>query len=53
MLLIQKFIEGYKEYLEWEFSWVLEDNVKSIRAINRAVELDRYKTYRLYEKPIS
>ncbi len=53
MLLIQKIIESHRAYEEWEFSWVDEANLKSIRAIDRAIPLVRNKTYRLYEKPIS
>ncbi|MHC5038255.1 MAG: hypothetical protein ACYTHM_13150 [Planctomycetota bacterium] len=36
-----------------EASWVLEDNIMSNRTIERVLKPDRYKTYRLYEKPIT
>ena len=52
MLLIQKLIETHEAYDEWEFSWVDEDNMKSIRAIDGAIPLVKNKTYRLYEKGI-
>lgn len=53
MLLINQLTDRREEYDEWEFSWVQEDNLKSIRAIGRALPLNRTKTYRLYQKPIA
>ena len=50
MLLIKRLVDRRQVYREWEMSWVLEDNLRSLRAIGRAVNLDRYKTWRLYEK---
>ncbi len=41
-----------REYEEWELSWVVEDNLKSIRAIGRTLPLIKHKVYHLYEKPI-
>lgn len=52
MLLIKRLTDAHYKYQELEFSWVLEDNLKSIRAIKRVVALDRYKTYRLYERAL-
>jgi len=52
MLLIKRLVDRRLVFKEWEMSWVLEDNVKSLRALGRAVNLDRYKTWRLYEKPL-
>ena len=52
MLLIKRLVDRRQVYREWEMSWVLEDNLRSLRAIGRAVNLDRYKTWRLYEKPL-
>ncbi len=52
MLLINRLVNTRRAYKEWEFSWVVEDNVKSLRAIERSVELSRCRTIRLYEKPI-
>ena len=52
MMLIKQLTDKYTAYDEWEFSWVQEDNLKSIRAIERAIPLHRYKTYRLYERKI-
>ncbi len=52
MLLIKRLTDAHYQCQELEFSWVLEDNLKSIRAIKRVVTLDRYKTYRLYERAL-
>jgi GNAT superfamily N-acetyltransferase len=52
MLLINRLTDLCEQFDEWEFSWVQEDNLKSIRAIGRALPLNRTKTYRLYQKPI-
>ena len=35
-----------------EASWILEDNKMSRRTLERALGAKRYKTYRIYEKPI-
>lgn len=51
-LLIKQLSDRKEVYDEWEFSWVQEDNLKSIRAIARAMPLNQYKTYRLYQKTI-
>ena len=54
MALINRLLQpGIKRfYHEWEFSWVVADNLSSIRIIQRTVPLEKYKTYRLYEKPL-
>ena len=52
IMLIKRLTDIAHNYKEWELSWVAEDNLKSIGAIESAMDLDRYKTYRLYEKPI-
>ncbi len=52
MLLILGLVNTYDAFEEWEFSWVLEDNIRSIRAIGRTLPLVNTKTYELYEKPI-
>lgn len=52
MLLIKRLIDRRQVFKEWEFSWVLEDNVRSLRAIERSVNLDRYKTWRIYQRPL-
>ena len=52
MLLIQRLVETYNAFDEWEFSWVMEDNLRSIRAIGRTLPLIKTKTYELYEGPI-
>jgi GNAT superfamily N-acetyltransferase len=49
MLLIKRLIDRRMVFREWEMSWVLEDNVRSLRAIGRSVNLDRYKTWQLFE----
>ena len=53
MLLINRLVTTRRAYKEWEFSWVLEDNVKSLRAIERSVELSRCRTLKVYEKSIT
>ncbi len=52
IMLIKRLTDIAHAYDEWELSWVAEDNMKSIGAIGSVMDLDRYKTYRLYEKPI-
>ncbi len=52
MLLIKRLTDVYYAYKDWEFSWVVEDNLKSIRAIGRAVPLRQEKVYRIYEGPV-
>jgi GNAT superfamily N-acetyltransferase len=52
MLLINRLVNTRHAYKEWEFSWVLEDNVKSLRAIERSVDLSRCRTLQMYEKEI-
>ena len=52
MLLINRLVNERRAYKEWEFSWVLDDNVKSLRAIERSVDLSRCRTIRMYEKAI-
>lgn len=52
MLLINRLVNTRRAYKEWEFSWVLEDNVKSLRAIERSVNLSRCRTIRMYQKEI-
>lgn len=43
---------GVRKGYEWgEFSWILEDNVLMNRALTR-LGARRYKTYRMYEKPL-
>ena len=51
-MLIQKLQQRRKEYREWEFSWVVEDNLDSIGVIGATMPLVKYKTYQLYEKRI-
>ena len=50
--LIKRLVDKRLEYDEWEFSWVDEDNVRSMRAIARASKVEKFKTFRIYEKPI-
>ena len=52
IMLMKRLTDIAKEYDEWEMSWVAEDNLKSIGAISSVIGLDKYKTYRVYEKPI-
>lgn len=53
MLLIARLVEKYLEFDEWEFSWVDSENQKSIRAIARALPLEKTRTYQLFEKALS
>jgi len=50
--LIKELVDKRLEYDEWEFSWVQEDNLRSMRAIARAAKVEKFKTFRIYEKPI-
>ena len=52
MLLIQELVENYAAFEKWEFSWVDEANLKSIRAIGRTLPLVKSRTYELFEKSI-
>ena len=52
MLLMKQLLDRQQIFKQWEMSWVLEDNVRSLRAIGRVTSLQRYKTYRLYQKPL-
>ncbi len=51
--LIKRLVDKRLEYDEWEFSWVEEDNLRSMRAIARAAKVEKFKTFRIYEKPIA
>lgn len=35
-----------------ELSWVAEDNLRSLRLIEQAIQPRRYKTYRIYQRPL-
>ena len=52
MLLIRRLSSQRQLFREWEMSWVLEDNINSLGALERGVAMDKYKTYRLYETPL-
>ena len=52
MILIRRLAITYDWYKEWEFSWVDDENVKSIRAIAKTLPLVKTKAYRLFEKEI-
>jgi GNAT superfamily N-acetyltransferase len=51
-LLIQQLSDRHQAFDEWEFSWVHEDNIKSLRTIERSMPLNQYKVYRLYQRTI-
>ena len=51
--LIKRLVDSRLEYDEWEFSWVEEDNLRSMRAIARAAKVEKFKTFRIYEKPMT
>ena len=52
-LIHRLYAESGLDYPGWELSWVDTENLRSIRAIQRFIPLQAYKTYRLYEKPIA
>ena len=51
-LLIHQLVKNYDAFDQWEFSWVDEENLPSIRIIARTIPLARSKTYELYQKSI-
>jgi hypothetical protein len=52
MLIYHTFKNGVpKGYVHGEFSWILEDNVMLVRAMER-MGAQRRKTYRIYEKEL-
>jgi GNAT superfamily N-acetyltransferase len=52
ILLIQELVENFSAFEKWEFSWVDEANLKSIRAIGRTLPLLKSRVYELFEKTI-
>ena len=50
--LIKRLVDKRLEYDEWEFSWVDEDNLRSMRAIARAAKVEKFKTFRIYDRPM-
>ena len=52
-LICRELTEQMSMYDEWEFSWIIEENLLSMAAMNRCVPTTRYKIYHLYEAPIS
>ena len=54
VLLIIEFIHRslYAGYDAGEISWVAETNVRSLGVIEKAVQLTRYKTYRIYARTL-
>jgi hypothetical protein len=53
MLFLEAIIRSAgRSYRAAEASWVLEDNHMSDSSIRNALNPQRYKTYRIYEKPI-
>ncbi|HUS91685.1 MAG TPA: hypothetical protein VM695_07525 [Phycisphaerae bacterium] len=54
LLLLETILRGRAKGIDiGEASWVLEDNDMSNRTIRNVLEPEHYKTYRIYEKPIS
>ena len=51
--LIKRLVDKRLEYDEWEFSWVDEDNLRSMRAIARSAKVERFKTFRIYDRPMA
>ena len=52
MILIARLLDLYDQFDEWEFSWVDSENTKSLRAIGRALPMDKFKTYELYQRSL-
>jgi len=52
IMLIKRLTDISHLYEQWELSWVAEDNLKSLGAIGSVIDLDHYKTWRIYEKSI-
>ena len=54
VLLILEFIRRslYEGYDAGEVSWVAASNLRSLGVIEKAIQLHRYKTYRIYERPL-
>jgi len=50
LLLKRMFDEGVSWVREAELSWVVEDNLRSLRAIQRLMPAKQYKSYRLYDR---
>ncbi len=50
--LIKRLVDLRDEYDEWEYSWVEEDNLRSMRAIARAAKIEKIKTFCIYERPM-
>jgi GNAT superfamily N-acetyltransferase len=54
LLLLETILRGRAKGIDiGEASWVLEDNEMSNRTIRNVLSPEHYKTYRIYEKPIS
>jgi len=54
VLLIIEFIHRslYAGYDEGEISWVAHSNIRSLGVIEKAIQLHRYKTYRIYARAL-
>ncbi len=53
LLLQRMYDELTSRYTDAEVSWIVEDNVRSLRALQRLVPVKRYKSYCLYDRPVS
>jgi len=54
LLLLETILRGRARGIDiGEASWVLEDNDMSNRTIQNALRPEHYKTYRIYERPVS
>ena len=54
LLFVEAMLRAYRRgYRSAEASWVLEDNQMSNLSIQGALNPTRYKTYRIYEKPLA
>jgi hypothetical protein len=52
LLLKRVFDEAVSWVKEAELSWVVEDNVRSLRAIQRLMPAKQYRSYRLYDRSV-
>jgi len=49
-LVTHSMTQLWNDFQSWEFGWIDEDNLPSMSALERALPLNRYKTYQVYER---
>ncbi len=52
-LLTRPMMHQWLKFRRWEFGWIAEENIRSLRSLERAIPLRKYKTYQVYEMPIA